>query len=85
MDRVYILCVLLKEPINWNPTDEYQVHTVFLILTPQSKPNLHIKALQSIGMFCRKPDYRSALMEIIDRKRGDHSLAEPNPEPVPQV
>lgn len=61
LERVYVLCGILKKPINWNKEDEYQVHTVFLIITPQKYPNLHIKALQSIGYFCKSADYRDSL------------------------
>jgi Kef-type K+ transport system membrane component KefB/mannitol/fructose-specific phosphotransferase system IIA component (Ntr-type) len=70
LDKVYVLCGLLKTPIKWNADDEYLVHTVFLLLTPQNHPNLHIKALQSIGYYCKHPDYRNILHEIMIAKKS---------------
>lgn len=71
LERVYLLCAVLKTHITWNPEDEYQVHTVFLILTPANKPNLHIKALQSIGAFCRASDFSTLLDKMVLMKRDD--------------
>ena len=70
LDKVYVLCGVLQKPITWNPEDEYQVDTVFLILTPKHKPNLHIKALQSIAYFCNSSDCRSTLGKLLENKQA---------------
>lgn len=83
LKKVYVLCAVLKNPIKWNPDDEYQVDTVFLILTPKSQPNLHIKALQSIGYFCKSADCRNTLRNIMDGKKSTKDGLIPLLEPVP--
>ena len=70
LDKVYVLCAILKKPIKWNPDDEYLVHTVFLLLTPQKYPNLHIKALQCIGYFCKTADYRNILQDTYKARKA---------------
>jgi Kef-type K+ transport system membrane component KefB len=77
LSKVVVLCCILKTPIKWNSEDEFLVHTVFLLFTPERQPNLHIKALQAISMFCRKPDYHRELQSIVEqRERVDVSPEE---------
>jgi Kef-type K+ transport system membrane component KefB len=68
LERVYVLCGVLKNAIKWNSEDEFTVDTVFLILTPKHQPNLHIKALQAIGYFCKSSNCRNTLRLILDDK-----------------
>ncbi len=56
-----VYCALLKHPIRWNPEDQYDVSTVFLIFTPEDKPALHLKALQAISLFSRQTDFPGRL------------------------
>ncbi|GAB1366366.1 hypothetical protein MASR1M36_12370 [Candidatus Cloacimonadaceae bacterium] len=79
LDRVFVLCGVLKNPITWNPEDEYQVDTIFLILTPKHLPNLHIKALQTIGFFCRSSNCRNTLRTLLDDKHNALNPAIPLP------
>lgn len=78
LDKVHVLCALLKQPIKWNTGDEYMVETVFLILTPKAQPNMHIKALQSIGSFCKKPGNRLALHEMMENRTHQINEYKPN-------
>ena len=79
LDRVFVLCGVLKNSITWNPEDEYQVDTIFLILTPKHLPNLHIKALQTIGFFCRSSNCRNTLRTLLDDKHNALNPAIPLP------
>jgi mannitol/fructose-specific phosphotransferase system IIA component (Ntr-type) len=68
LKETYILCAILKTPIKWNPEDDFEVKTVFLVLTPESQPNMHIRALQAISIFSRKPDFDDALQAMAGTK-----------------
>ena len=68
LHKVIVLCCVLKTPIKWNVEDEFLVHTVFLLFTPEKQPNLHIKALQAISVFCKQPDYHQELQDIVEQR-----------------
>ncbi len=79
LQKPVILCGILTTPIQWNSEDEYLVHTVFLLLTPESKPNLHIRTLQAISIFCRQESYLDILQAMLASK---HKREEQSQEPM---
>ncbi len=59
--RPYIACGFLKKPIDWNAPDNIPVNTVFVILTPETNPEDHIKVLKTLAFFIHKKDFLSNL------------------------
>ena len=57
----HVFCALLRHPIKWNPADTYDVHTVFLIFTPEDKPNVHLNVLRSLSILSRQADFQQRL------------------------
>lgn len=64
IDKPYVFCAVLRNPTHWNEEDEFEVHTVFLLLTPEAKPNVHLNVLRTISVFSRQDDFKKELHSL---------------------
>ena len=64
LKQPYVFCAVLRNPMRWNEEDEFNIHTVFLLLTPEDKPNIHISVLRTISIFSKQADFTQALHKI---------------------
>jgi len=55
---VFIVCGVLKNPINWNSPDGIPVQLLFLIVSPEEKPQMHLEALKLIAGAVSSPDFK---------------------------
>jgi Kef-type K+ transport system membrane component KefB len=65
----YLLCAILNNPLQWCPEDEYLVNYVFLILTPEDKPNMHINVLRTIAVFSKQVSFSRHLHDLADKSK----------------
>ncbi len=63
--RAVVVCGLLDHPVDWDAPDGKPVDTVFLVLSPQARPEEHLEALQTISLALRQPGFRSGLRSAL--------------------
>lgn len=57
INRPYVAFGYLRHPIDWKAPDKEPVRLLALILTPEKKPELHLKVLQTLVKFIRQDDF----------------------------
>ncbi len=70
--RAVVVCGLLEHPVDWNAPDGQPVDTVFLVLSPQARPEEHLEALQTISLALREGNLQVGLRRAL----AEGSLAE---------
>jgi PTS system nitrogen regulatory IIA component len=56
LKKLAILIAILKKPIEYDSIDEQPINFVFLVLTPQKKPTLALKAFSLIAQLLNNPE-----------------------------
>ncbi len=64
--RAVVVCGLLDQPVDWEGPFGSPVDTVFLVLSPQERPEEHLEAVQSISLALLKSDFRAAVRRALD-------------------
>ncbi len=61
VNRAIVLCGLLRHPVDWDAPDGRPVDLVFLVLSPETHPEDHLKAIQTISLALKQGNFRSGL------------------------
>lgn len=67
IQRPFIACGLLKNKMYWNEKDKEPVNLLFLILSPEEKPEYHLKAVKTIAATMSK--HNNLYDELMDSMR----------------
>jgi PTS system nitrogen regulatory IIA component len=65
VDRTYVAAGLLRHPVDWKAPDEKPVELLFLILTPEGKPEEHLKSIRAIATSVRQHDLKTELLKAL--------------------
>ena len=71
IEETQIACGILKRPLKWNSIDDKPVEILFLILTPEERPNEHLKVLSLIATIVRKPNFVNDLKKAVFQNNID--------------
>ena len=63
IQKTTIACGVLRRPIDWDSPDGRPVEILFLILTPEERPQEHLKALSLIAAVVKKDQFATAFKE----------------------
>jgi mannitol/fructose-specific phosphotransferase system IIA component (Ntr-type) len=69
VDEVMVVCGVLENAIDWNAFDKIPVNLLFLIVSPNDKPELHLEALKAISTAISKPGFSDQLRTSILQDR----------------
>ena len=70
LEHTIVVAGFFKEAVDWNAPDGKNVDLVFLLLSPDSRPEDHLKAMSTISLSLMKPGYIDALKESFTQDRG---------------
>ncbi len=67
--RPYVAIGYLRHPIDWKAPDNNPVDLLVLILTPEEKPELHLKILKTLAYFIHKENFIKELKNALKRQQ----------------
>ncbi len=65
IDKTYVAAGLLRHPVDWNAPDGKPIELLFLILTPDGKPEEHLKSIRAIATAVRQHDLKTEFMKAL--------------------
>ncbi len=74
VDRTVAVCGILDSPVDWDAPDGKPVRLVFLLLSPEERPEEHLKAIRTISLALQKPDFISELKDAVTEGRMEEYL-----------
>ena len=63
IDRLSAAIGVCKEGIDFNALDGQPVHSIFLIISPEQKPEEHLEAMEAVFSHLSKETFRSFLLQ----------------------
>ncbi len=63
LKQIYALLARCSEGLDFNAADHQPVHVLFLVLSPETNPEEHIKFLRWISYIARQKDFRSFFLQ----------------------
>jgi mannitol/fructose-specific phosphotransferase system IIA component (Ntr-type) len=61
VDEVIIAAGILDEPVEWESLDEKPVDIIFLIITPDSQPDAHLKVIKILSASLLEKEFKKRL------------------------
>ncbi len=61
VDRTVAVCGILDSPVDWDAPDGKPVSLVFLLLSPEERPEEHLKAIRTISLALQKEGFREEI------------------------
>ncbi len=65
IEKTMIVCGISSHGIDWKSPDGQDVNVMFLILTPESRPQEHLKALSLIASVAKRKDFVKELSDAV--------------------
>ena len=65
IDKTYVAARLLRHPVDWKAPDGKPIELLFLILTPDGKPEEHLKSIRAIATAVRQHDLKTEFMKAL--------------------
>ncbi len=74
VDHAVVVCGILDTPVDWDAPDNKRVDLVFLIISPEERPEEHLKAIRTLGIALQDEGFADRMKNAALAGRGSEFL-----------